>query len=365
MAASEHYGAASAAVLRLLGCGRPILQAPMAGTSSPALAAEVCAAGGLGALGLGAMNAEAAARAIAETRARTDQPFHVNLFCHEHAPPDPQRDAEWLELLAPLFADFGAEPPARLNEIYQSFKTDEAMLSMLLETRPAVVSFHFGLPSAEKIAALKGAGIRLLASATQPHEAEAVAAAGLDAVIAQGWEAGGHRGIFDPEGPDSRLGVFALVQLLARTSPIPVIAAGGIMDGAGIAAALKLGAGAAQLGTAYVGCPESLADAGHRQALREAARRPTALTAAISGRPARCLANRFTAFGAEIPAHEIAAYPYAYDAGKALNAAAKAKGEAGYGPHWAGQGAPLAREMGARALTLKLAEELAAAWRDL
>ncbi len=359
----ESYGAACAEALRLLGCETPILQAPMAGTSSPALAAEVCEAGGLGALGLGATPAEAAARALAETRARTNRPFHVNLFCHEPAAPDPERDARWLERLAPLFARFEAEPPARLNEIYQSFKTDDAMLSMLLEARPAVVSFHFGLPSADRIAALKGAGIRLMASATQPHEAEAVVAAGLDAVIAQGWEAGGHRGIFDPAGPDSRLTTSDLLRLLAKTSPVPVIAAGGIMDGAGIAAALRLGAGAAQLGTAYVGCPESLADAGHRRALREAADRPTLLTAAISGRPARCLSNAFTAFGAEIRPDEIAAYPYAYDAGKALNAAAKAKGESGYGPHWAGRGAPLARELGARELTLKLAEELAAAWR--
>lgn len=356
------FGAACAEVLRLLGCALPILQAPMAGTSSPALAAAVSEAGGLGALGLGAMTAEAAARAVAETRALTARPFHVNLFCHEPAPADPERDRLWLERLAPAFAQFGAAPPARLTEIYQSFKTDDAMLAALLQARPAVVSFHFGLPSAQKIAALKSAGIRLLASATQLHEAEAVQAAGLDAVIAQGWEAGGHRGIFEPEGPDSRLGTFALVRLLAKSLRIPVIAAGGIMDGAGIAAALKLGAGAAQLGTAYVGCPESLADAGHRQALREAASRPTSLTAAISGRPARCLANRFTAFGEGIAPQEIAAYPYAYDAGKALNAAAKAKGETGYGPHWAGQGAALARELSAGHLTLKLAEELRAAW---
>lgn len=355
------FSAATADLLRRIGCAAPIFQAPMAGTSSPALAAAVGEAGGLGALGVGAMTAAGALKAIAETRALTDKPLHVNFFCHEPTPPDPARDAAWLKRLAPLFAPYGAEPPARLAEIYQSFKTDDSLLAAALEARPAVVSFHFGLPSAEKIAALKQAGILLLASATQIAEGEAVAAAGLDGVIAQGWEAGGHRGIFEPAGPDSRLSALDLTRELARRLPIPIIAAGGIMNGAEIAQALKAGAAAAQLGTAYVGCPESLADAGYRTALREAASRATTITPAISGRPARCLGNLFTAFAEGVAPQEVAAYPYAYDAGKALNAAAKAKGEAGYGAQWAGTGAARSREMGAGDLTRLLRRELQAA----
>src|SRR5690606_12949121 len=157
--------------------------------------------------------------------------------------------------------------------------------------------------------------------------------------IAQGWEAGGHRGVFDPSAPDTRLGTLALTRLLVRTLDVPVLAAGGIMDGAGIAAALALGATAAQLGTAFIGCPASDADAGFRAALMSAGAERTVMTAAVSGRPARCLANRFTALGAGVPAEAIPAYPIAYDAGKALHAAAKATGDFGWGAQWAGQGA--------------------------
>lgn len=234
------------------------------------------------------------------------------------------------------------------------------MLAMLLATRPRVVSFHFGLPSQEQIHALRAAGSILLASATSLHEARLAAEAGVHAVVAQGSEAGGHRGIFDPDGEDTRLGTVALVRLLTRALDVPVIAAGGLMDGAGIAAALRLGAGAAQLGTAFIATDESAADAGYRAALFSTAAHHTVVTRAISGRPARCLANRFTAWGADVPAAEIPAYPIAYDAGKALNAAAKAAGEFGYGAQWAGQGAPLARALPAGMLMAELIAEMGA-----
>ena len=185
-----------------------------------------------------------------------------------------------------------------------------------------------------------------------------MAAGGVDAIVAQGWEAGGHRGLLDPDGPDDRLGTLALTRLLVRGQALPVIAAGGIMDGAGIAAALRLGASAAQLGTAFIATDESAADAGYRAALRTDAAHHTVMTRAISGRPARSLANRFTALGAAVPDAVIPAYPVAYDIGKALNAAGKAKGEYGYGAQWAGQGAPLCRAMPAAALIATLAAEL-------
>ncbi len=343
---------------RRLGIRLPIVQAPMAGVSSPAMAAAASGAGALGSIGVGASDAAGAAAMIAAVRERGAGPLNVNLFCHRPAVADAAVETGWIDRLRPEFASFGASPPARLTEIYRSFTEDRAMLAMLLELRPSVVSFHFGLPPAAAIRALRDAGIVLLASATSPDEAQVVAAAGVDAVVAQGWEAGGHRGIFDPDATDDRLGTMALTRLLARGLDLPVIAAGGIMDGAGIAAALRLGAAAAQLGTAFVACDESLADAGYRAALAGDGARHTVMTRAISGRPARCLANRFTALGAGVAPGEIPAYPVAYDLGKALHAAAKAAGDFGYGAQWAGQGAPLSRPMPTAQLVATLAAEL-------
>lgn len=346
-------------MLEGLGMKLPIIQAPMAGVSTPALAAAVSNAGGLGSIGIGASDVAGARTMIDETFAQTDRPFNVNVFVHGPAVHDPEREAAWLAALEPVFAEFGAAPPSDLRVIYKSFSDDPEMLSLLVEKKPAVVSFHFGLPPAETITALKNAGIRLFATATSLAEAEAVEAAGLDAVIAQGVEAGGHRGVFDPLAADDGLGTFALTRLLSRKTGIPVIAAGGIMDGAGIAAARDLGAIAAQLGTAFIACPESAADDAYRAALKGQGAFHTRLTTAISGRPARALANRFTELAeATLRGTTPPDYPIAYDAGKALHAAAKACGEAGYGAQWAGQGAPLARAMPAAELMATLTREM-------
>jgi nitronate monooxygenase len=291
-----------------------------------------------------------------QTRQRHDGALNVNLFCHKPAAADPAREAAWIDRLRPQFEALGAAPPAVLHEIYRSFLVDDAMLAMLLQTRPSVVSFHFGLPPAAAIGALREAGIVLLGTATSLEEACLLAKAGLHAVVAQGWEAGGHRGVFDPDAADDQLGVLPLTRILARALDLPVIAAGGLMDGAGISAALALGAAAAQRGTAFVACEESLADAGYRRALAGEAAHHTVMTRAISGRPARCLANRFTAL--HLPAASIPAYPTAYDLGKALHAAAKARGESGFGAQWAGQGAPLVRPMPAAKLLATLEGEL-------
>ena len=346
------------ALLRKLGMSLPIVQAPMAGTSTPALAAAVSNAGGLGSIGVGAVGAEIARAMIAGIRAATNRAFNVNVFCHRPAVADPAREAAWITKLTPAFARFGAEPPRQLREIYKSFVADDAMFEMLLLERPAVVSFHFGLPPAAKIAALRAAGITLLASATNLDEGHAVASAGIDAVVAQGYEAGGHRGLFDPAARDDRLGTLALTRLLVTHLKVPVVAAGGIMDGAGIAACLALGASAAQLGTAFIACPETDADEGYRAALLDKAKVRTVMTTAISGRPARCIANSFTNLCEGFGDDEIAPYPMAYDAGKALNAAAKAKGEAGYGAQWAGQAAALARALPVSQLMAELQREL-------
>ena len=345
-------------LLDLLGVEAPVIQAPMAGTSTPAMAAAVANAGGLGSLGLGAMSATAAASAIAEFRAASSRPLNLNVFCHRPARPDPAREVAWLRRLQPHFKRAGAQIPAALGEIYTSFIEDEAMLNTLLAARPAVVSFHFGIPRQEWIQALRNAGIVLLGTATTPAEARALIAAGVQGIIAQGYEAGGHRGCFDADATDEQLGTLTLTRLLVRSVDAPVIAAGGIMDGRGIAAALKLGAAAAQLGTAFVGCAESAADSGYRAALFSDAAHHTVMTRVISGRPARCLSNRFTLLGAKLPRSVVPDYPIAYDAGKALHAAAKAAGDYGYGAQWAGQGAPLARSLPAAELMAVLRQEL-------
>ena len=345
-------------LLDLLEIDVPIIQAPMAGVSSPAMAAAVANAGGLGSVGVGATDAAGAGAMIAGIRERTNRSFNVNVFCHQPARPDEAVEAAWLDRLRPEFERLGAAPPPILKEIYKSFLADDAMFALLLDQRPPVVSCHFGVPAPDRVRALREAGIILLGSATSPAEARVIADAGFHAVVAQGYEAGGHRGLFDPKTEDDRLGTLALTRLLVRSLDIPVIAAGGIMDGAGIAAALRLGAAAAQLGTAFIGTDESLADAFYRAALASDAAYHTTMTAAISGRPARSLANRFTRLGAGIDPAAIPAYPIAYDAGKALNAAGKAAGEPGYGAQWAGQGAPLARAMSAGALMATLIAEL-------
>ncbi len=349
-------------LLKRIGIELPIIQAPMAGTSTPAMAAAVTNAGALGSIGVGAVNAGGARSMIEALKAQTSGPFNVNVFCHRPAVTHPDRERDWLAGLRPLFERYGAPPPTAIKEIYTSFVADPAMLDLFLETRPAVVSFHFGLPPAQAIARLKAAGIVLLSSATNLDEAEQAAAAGVDAIVAQGYEAGGHRGVFDPAAADGQLGVLPLTRLLASKIALPVIAAGGIMDGAGIAAALDLGAEAAQLGTAFIACPESSADEHYRDALFGPGAAMTEMTALISGRRARCLPNRFTALkDTELRGLASPDYPITYDAGKALAAAAKAKGEGGFGAQWAGQGAPLARSMPAADLVAVLRDELAAA----
>jgi nitronate monooxygenase len=348
-------------LLDRLGLTTPIIQAPMAGVSTPELAAAVSNAGGLGSIGVGATDAAGARKMIEGVRALTTQAFNVNVFTHATPASDPARESAWRNALEPVFAEFGAAPPTELTTVYKSFVDDEAMAAMLVAAAIPVVSFHFGLPFAECVAALKRSGSVLFATVTSLAEARAAKAAGVDAVVAQGWEAGGHRGVFDPDAVDDRLGTMALTRFLVVRAGLPVIAAGGIMDGHGVRAALDLGAIAAQLGTAFIACPESSADQAYRAALQGEGARHTVMTSAISGRPARCLGNRFTNWASgSIPAPP--AYPRAYDAGKAVNAAAKAAGESGFGAQWAGQGAPLSRAMAAAHLMAVLSEE--AGWKE-
>lgn len=338
----------------LLPCPLPILQAPMAGISTPQLAAAVSAAGGLGALGLGASTPERARALITQTRALCPDPLHVNFFCHAPPARDPEREAAWIARARPIFTRLGAAPPENLREIYPSFRDEDGYLSLLLDLRPEVISFHFGLPRPAQIRALRETGATLLASATSPEEAQQIARAGLDGVIAQGWEAGGHRGIFDADAPDARLSTTALLRALIRDPPLPVIAAGGLMRGNDIRHALDLGACAAQLGTAFLACPESAASPAHRAALHSG---DTTMTRVISGRPARGLRNALTDWGAGAETPDIPAYPCAYDLAKSLHTAASAQGDPGFGAHWAGTAAAQSRALPAGQLTRLLATE--------
>lgn len=337
----------------------PIIQAPMAGLATPRLVAEVSNAGGLGSLAIGASTLAQARQMIEQTHALTNRSFNVNVFCHAPALRDAAREAGWLAYLAPLFAETGTAPPTTLDEIYSTFVGDEAAFELLLEQRPAVVSFHFGLPPARHIDALRAAGIYTMATATSVHEAALIEQAGIDAIVAQGIEAGGHRGVFDPQADDQRHSTSVLLRLLTRQRRLPVIAAGGIMDGHGIKAALELGAAAAQLGTAFLLCPESSTNAGYRANLASERAAATRMTRTISGREARGMDNRFIAF-CEAPGSPPApSYPVAYDAAKQLNAAASLQGNNEFAAQWAGQGAPLVREMPAAQLMATLAGEMA------
>ncbi|MEQ5809080.1 nitronate monooxygenase [Alteromonas sp. NFXS44] len=340
-----------------VGIQYPIIQAPMAGVATPRLAAAVSNAGGLGSLGIGASDAESAKQRIEETRALTDQPFNVNVFCHEPAIRNQQAENAWLTHLSPLFAELDMAPPAKLNEIYKSFIEDDDVLEMLLSTKPAVVSFHFGLPPGETISALKKAGIYTIATATNPDEAHLIERSGVDAIVAQGIEAGGHRGVFNVDSRDEKLSTSVLTGKLAQACDLPIIAAGGIVDGMGIKAAMSLGADAAQLGTAFILCPESAASDDYRAALKSDRSLKTQLTSSISGRPARGIVNRLITHCQSLEDAIPASYPLAYDAAKKLHNAASIKGINEFAAYWSGQGAPIKRELPAEDLIRLLVKE--------
>ena len=342
----------------LLGVEHPIIQAPMAGVSTPALALAVAAAGALGSFAAAALpEPEAVARQLAEFKAATDRPINVNVFCHQPSAPDPAHDAQWLTYLAPFFAALHSSAPTQLQEIYPSFQTNDALLAVLVQARPRVISFHFGLPTAAQLTALRQTGALLLACVTSPAEARVAEAAGVDMLVAQGVEAGGHRGIYD-QTVEPNISTLALTRQVVQQVRLPVIAAGGLMDGADLAAALRAGALAGQFGTAFVACPESAASATYRAALLQQPPLPTALTDVISGRPARGLVNRFMQDIDQPGRPTVAAYSRAYQAGKALTAAAQQVGEPGYAVQWAGTGVGRARALQAAELVRTLALEL-------
>ncbi len=350
----------AAKLLEKIGLEWPIFQAPMAGTSTPAMAAAVSNAGALGAIGVAAESTEGAEKMIRATQGLTNCAFNVNVFCHRRAIPDAAVEAAWISRLKPQFTALGAEPPTALREIYQTFRGNTAMTALLLEARPAIVSFHFGLPEKDQIKALKEAGIILFGSATSLPEAKQLTEAGIDAIVAQGYEAGGHRGLFEYAAPDDRLGTFALTRLLVKNFDRPVIAAGGIMDGADIKRALDGGAQAVQMGTAFLVCDESSINPTYKQRLLTAGDHRTRLTRTFSGRYARGLENRFMHEMAAVE-KQIPAYPIQNALTGANRAEAGKRGETELMSLWCGTGVARARPMPAAKLVETLLAEIAAA----
>ena len=341
--------------LDLVGISCPIIQAPMAGANRAPLAVAVSTAGGLGSLPCGMLSLTEARREFDSIRQQTDRPFNANFFCHTMPSPEPARDDRWRARLAPYYAELGLAPdPAPAAGSRTPF--DAAMCALLVQQRPRVVSFHYGLPQPDLLRPLKAAGLLIQSSATTVEEAKWLEAHGADAIIAQGLEAGGHRGMFLARDLGAQVGTFALVPQIVDAVHVPVIATGGIGDARGIVAALALGASAVQIGTGYLLCPEAQISPPYRAALRSAGDASTMLTNVFSGRAARSLANRLMRELGPISA-EAPPFPLAAAETQPLRARAEAQGSVDFSPLLAGQAAPLARERAAGDLTLALASE--------
>jgi nitronate monooxygenase len=353
-------GERTAALLQRLGLTLPILQSPMAGVQDHRLAVAVGAAGGLGALPAAMLSLDALRGELQALRAATTRPYNVNFFCHDVPAPDAQREAAWRRALSPYYAEAGIDPAGIAAGPGRNPFSAEA-LAAIQPFAPPVVSFHFGLPAADLLAGVKRLGAFVLSSATTVDEARWLEANGVDAVIAQGLEAGGHRGHFLDTDPASALtrqmGSFALLPQVVAAVRVPVIAAGGIANADAVAAALALGAAAVQVGTAYLLCPETTTTAIHRAALSSDAARHTALTTLFTGRPARGIVNRvMRELGPMNPIPP--AFPLATAAIAPLRQWAEAQGRGDFSPLWAGQNVGGCRAIPAAELTRQLAARL-------
>lgn len=341
---------------QLLGTELPIVQAPMAGVQGSAMAIAVSNAGGLGSLPC-AMLDPAQIRSELTTIARqTAKPINVNFFCHQEAKPDAERDAKWRAALAPYYEAFRIDPKTIASGPSRA-PFDSAAADLLAEFKPAVVSFHFGLPSPALLERVKAIGPVVLSSATTVEEALWLETRGVDAIVAQGVEAGGHRGMFLSDDVTKQLGTLALVRQIVKSVKVPVIAAGGIADARGVAAAMALGAAGVQVGTAYLLCPEATTSAVHRAALKSDASHHTAVTNVFTGRPARGIVNRIIReLGPMSPVAPT--FPLAFPAVAPLRAHAESRGSGDFSPLWAGQDTSGCKEISAGQLTRELAAKL-------
>jgi nitronate monooxygenase len=338
--------------LELLGITHPVIQAPMSGFTPPALAAAVCNAGGLGSIGCVGQPPALVREQVATLRQATNRPFNLNFFVHLPPRTSPEATARVRAKLAPYFEEFGLGDVPEPKEPFSTF--DAELLDFVLELRPRVVSFHFGLPENSAVRRIKEAGCIILSSATTVAEARLLEANGADVVIAQGFEAGGHRGSFSGSPGAGMVGTMALVPQIADAVRVPVIAAGGIADGRGLAAAFALGASGAQMGTAFLGCPEATVSPLHRAQLRAATDDGTELTRAFTGRPARALRNRFIT---EMADTEPLEFPLQGSLVGPLWQLASEEARAAFVPFWAGQAAALVRGLPASELVEKLVAE--------
>jgi len=336
----------------LFGIDLPIIQAPMAGAQGSAMTVAVSEAGGLGSLPAALLSIDALRAELGVIRQRTSKPVNVNFFCHRPPAPDAARESRWRQRLAGYYAELGIDPAAPIPASNRA-PFDEAFCTVVEEFRPEVVSFHFGLPAPGLLDRVKATGAKIVSSATTADEARWLEDHGADAIIAQGYEAGGHRGIFLTDDLANQPGLFALLPQVVDAVEVPVIAAGGIADARGIVAAFALGASAAQLGTAYLFTPEATITPMHREALKTAKDDGTALTNLFTGRPARGLMNRIMREAGPLSA-EAPAFPTAGGALAPLKAKAEAAGSADFSSLWSGQAAALGREMGAGDLTRAL-----------
>ena len=350
-------------LMDLFKIAHPIVLGPMAGAVDADLVVEVSEAGGLGSLPVAMLNEQQMRDQIAKIRSRTKKPINVNFFCHKPPVLNNAREHAWRERLKPYYQELGIDPAAPVPSSNRT-PFDAAFCAAMEELKPEVVSFHFGLPDAALVKRVKATGCLVISSATTVAEAKWLEANGCDVVIAQGVEAGGHRGMFLTEDLATQVGIFALLPQVVDAVKVPVIAAGAVSDARGIAAAFALGASGVQIGTAYMFCPESKILPPHRAALKSARDDGTALTNLMTGRPARGFINRVMR---EIgPVNPIAPdFPLAGGALAPLRAKAETQGSGDFSPLWAGQAAALGRELPARELTAKLAAEAQALLRRL
>jgi nitronate monooxygenase len=341
-------------LLDLFGVELPILLAPMANFAGMEMAIAVTEAGGLASLPCATLSPDKIRAGVAEFRSHSDKPLNLNFFCHTLAADDLVKDRAWLARIAPYFAELQVESPTLpLPAGHAPF--GEAECAVIEELRPEVLSFHFGLPEASLLKRIRATGCKIISSATTLREARYLAEHNVDAIIAQGAEAGGHRGMFLETDIATQIGTFALVRAISASLKVPVIAAGGIADGKAIAAALAVGASAVQIGTAYLTCPESTISDLHRSALADPTRE-TAITNVMTGRPARGIVNRF--MREQGPIDQAAPnFQRARAAIAPLRATAEAKGSTDFSPLWSGQAANLPPPMGAGELTRNFASE--------
>jgi nitronate monooxygenase len=337
---------------RSLGLELPVIQAPMAGAQDSALAIAVCNAGGLGSLPAAMLDAQGLRREVAAVRAATARPFNLNFSCHTVVAPEPDREAQWRRVLAPYYRELGLDPAA-IPPLPVRTPFDASATALVEELRPAVVSFHLGVPETALLARVRATGATILACATTVAEAQFLERAGVDGVIVQGLEAGGHRSHFLSDDLTLQSGLFALLPQVVAAVGIPVIATGGIADAAGVAGARVLGAAMAQVGTAYLLCPEATTRQPHRDALVSESALHTKLTRLFSGGPARGIVNRLMrelGDSADVPR-----FPYATTAIAPLRAAAEARGSGDFSPLWCGQNASGCRTVPAGEVTRALA----------